>query len=226
MSAKVITREYIKKFFRLNNSEEDAALLNLIMPRLKLKQYAHNSFICRVGDEANELFFIESGKVVVRGREAQPIVVHITGEVMVPGVLRLDEGARVTDAVSAAGGATAHADLDSLNLARKLEDGEKLIIPQKGAPPGANAPQQEAQPLTNADAPIPEAPPDGGLVNINTASSAQLQSLPGVGAVLAGRIIEYRMGRPFADKSDIMKVSGIGPSTFSNIEALITTGNE
>ena len=71
MSAKVITHEYIKNFFRLNDSERDVKLLNLIMPRLELKEYAHNSFICRIGDEANEMYFIESGVIIVRGKDGE-----------------------------------------------------------------------------------------------------------------------------------------------------------
>ena len=71
MDAKIITRDYIKDFFRLSDSEQDISLLNHVISRLQLKEYAHNSFICRIGDEANEMFFIESGTILVRGKDGE-----------------------------------------------------------------------------------------------------------------------------------------------------------
>lgn len=184
--------------------------------------------------------------VIVREREKGQIVIHIVGEVAQEGVLRMEEGARVDDAITQAGGATERADLDDINLARMLEDGEKLVIPARATPtptpidtpppaaavaPAAetgetpetvgsaeNAPQAPEATATSASA--------SGPVNINTASSAELQQLPGIGPVIAGRIIQYRESKPFTKKSDIMKVKGIGQATYDDISGLITTGGD
>ena len=71
IDAKVITPDYIRNFFRLSDSEQDSALVNQIMAHLTLKEYPHNSFICHIGDEADQMFFIESGMVIVRGKDGE-----------------------------------------------------------------------------------------------------------------------------------------------------------
>ncbi|MCC6499870.1 MAG: ComEA family DNA-binding protein [Anaerolineales bacterium] len=142
-----------------------------------------------------------------------PIVVHITGAVPRPGVYALPRGARVQDAISAAGGFLADADKTGINLARLLEDGEQLEIPLA-----------EGGALVIATPEIDISEPSGTeLVNINTATQAELETLPGIGPTTAQKIIDYRDANgPFSSIEDIMNVSGIGPGTFERIKDLIT----
>lgn len=146
----------------------------------------------------------------------KPIVIHITGAVPRAGVYALPEGARVQDAISASGGFLAEANKESINLARILEDGEMLDIPYAdGFSPVVPTPVQE----------VIASGSDTNLVNINTASSFELDTLPGIGPTTAGKIIAYREENgPFVSTEDIINVSGIGPGTFERIKDLITVG--
>ena len=143
-----------------------------------------------------------------------PIIVHITGAVPRPGVYALPEGARVQDAISAAGGFLADAEKSGINLARVLEDGEQIDIPYtEGASIVLATPGLEVI-TTNTE-----------LININTASQFELETLPGIGPTTAQKIIEYREENgPFATTEAIMDVSGIGPGTYERIKDLITVG--
>jgi competence protein ComEA len=138
------------------------------------------------------------------------LFVDVTGRVRKPGVYQLPPGARIVDAVEAAGGALPNADLSVLNLAAPLVDGTQVLIPRKGA----------------AD---PGAPGDGGaitadgLININLASATDLQEIPGVGEVLSQRIVDHREANgPFTSIDQLQDVSGIGPVTMENARELIT----
>ncbi|GAA2625467.1 hypothetical protein GCM10010399_66120 [Dactylosporangium fulvum] len=137
------------------------------------------------------------------------LVVSVTGKVNRPGLVRLPAGSRVADAIEAAGGALPGADLTGLNLARKLVDGEMVAVgvPQ---PPGAAAPAAG----TGAGP---------GLVNLNTASTTELQTLPGIGEVLAQRIVEYRDAHGgFRAVADLRKVEGIGDAKFQQLKDRVT----
>lgn len=147
----------------------------------------------------------------------KPIVIHITGAVPRPGVYALAQGSRVQDAISAAGGFLADADKTGINLARALEDGEQLDIPYvTGVSPVLGT---EEVPLVTVPASSSE------LININTASQTELESLPGIGPTTAQKIIAYREANgPFVTTQDIINVSGIGPGTYERIKDLITVG--
>jgi competence protein ComEA len=144
----------------------------------------------------------------------KPIVVHITGAVPRPGVYALPEGARVQDVISAAGGFLAEADKETINLARPLGDGELLDIPYvEGFSPVIATPVEKLQVIETSSE----------LININTASSIELESLPGIGPTTAQKIIDYREANgPFVSTEDIINVSGIGPGTYERIKDLIT----
>ena len=143
-----------------------------------------------------------------------PIIVHITGAVPRPGVYALPEGARVQDVISAAGGFLADADKTGINLARVLEDGEQIDIPF-GEGASIVIPTPGVEVITSSSE----------LININTATQAELESLPGIGETTARRIIEYREENgPFARIEDIVDVAGIGDGTFERIKDLITVG--
>lgn len=138
---------------------------------------------------------------------ATQVVVHVVGEVVRPGVVRLGLGARVADALDATGGATGAADLAAVNLARVLTDGEQLLVPVVGAAP---APGAAPDPGTAARA-------GDGLVDLNRADAATLETLPGVGPVLAGRIVEHRATRPFTSVDELDDVVGIGPALMADL---------
>lgn len=140
------------------------------------------------------------------------LVVHVAGRVRSPGVVRLQPGSRVLDAVEAAGGAEDGVDLSGLNLARLVADGEQVLV---GIAPLPGA----VGPTGSAGGP---APPDGGQVNLNTATAEQLDTLPGIGPALAGRILDWREqhGR-FSSVDELQEVSGIGPKTFAELAPLV-----
>jgi len=145
---------------------------------------------------------------------AAEIVVAVSGRVRRPGLIRLSPGARVADALDAAGGALPQTDISLLNLARRVDDGE-LILVGVTAPPGAEAGLAGGQPGHPGAG--------GGKVNLNTATQAHLETLPGVGPVLAQRIIDHRerAGR-FGSVADLRKVSGIGDTRFQQLRDLVT----
>jgi len=135
----------------------------------------------------------------------QFLYVHIVGEIKTPGMYQLPLGARLVDAVFAAGGLTADADNSSVNLARELSDGEQIVVFKVGeiAEAGGSAP--------------------GGLISINRATAEQLEELPGIGPALSSRIIAYRDANGgFKTKEDLLNVSGIGDSIFAGFTDLIT----
>jgi competence protein ComEA len=149
-----------------------------------------------------------SGAVGDDGR----VAVHVAGRVRRPGLVRLPAGSRVQDAIRAAGGSTSGADLDAVNLARRLTDGEQLLVPGPGDPPPP--PPGGAGPNSGA---APSAPLD-----LNSATLEQLDALPGVGEVTAGRIIAYRSAHPFTAVDELLEVPGIGQRRFDQLKDLVT----
>ncbi|MFC4115715.1 ComEA family DNA-binding protein [Nonomuraea zeae] len=136
------------------------------------------------------------------------VTVHVTGKIRNPGVYLLPTGARVTDAVAAAGGVPRGASTGSLNLARRLIDGEQIVV-------GA---------ATNPAAPGPSTPPDPAtaVLDLNSATTDQLEQLPGVGEVLAARIAEFRDSRGgFTTVDQLREVSGIGPRKYEEIKSKV-----
>jgi competence protein ComEA len=143
--------------------------------------------------------------------EAPPLIVDVAGAVRRPGVYQFHDGDRVVDAIEAAGGATHKAALDGLNLAAPLTDGVQILVPT-AAPEGAIAGASGA----------PGAVP-GALINVNTATAAELEALPGIGEVIAQAIVDYRTENgPFATVDELLDVSGIGDATLANIHDLVT----
>lgn len=144
---------------------------------------------------------------------AGPIRIFVSGAVVSPDVYELPAGSLVTDAVSQAGGFTADAVPHRLNLALALADGMHVHVPSQAET--AVAPAVESTLSRGSGA---------ALVNVNTATLAQLNSLPGIGFSTAEKIIEYREAQgPFESIADIMNVAGIGQSKFEQIKDLITT---
>ncbi len=135
--------------------------------------------------------------------EERKIYVHIAGQVQTPGVYQISPQDRLFHLVELAGGATEKADLDAINLASLLEDGQRVYIPEIG------------EIVEKGD----------GRININTASQAELESLPGIGPALAQRIIDYRARYgSFRTVEELTKVSGIGEKTLENLREYISVG--
>lgn len=146
------------------------------------------------------------------------VVVHVVGAVHDPGLVRLPAGSRVADAVRAAGGATAAARPASVNLARLLVDGEQLVVQRRGGPPLLAAPAG-----AGAGAPAGAGPGSTGPVDLNTATIEALDGLPGIGPVLAQRILDWRTahGR-FSSVDELGEVSGIGEATLADLRPVVT----
>jgi competence protein ComEA len=138
------------------------------------------------------------------------VLVDVAGWVRRPGVYEFTEGARVIDAIDAAGGARSGALLEALNLAAPLTDGTQILVPREG---------QEGV----APAPVTGGAVAGGLVNVNSAIATELEELPGIGEVIAQRIIDYRTENgPFATVDELLDVSGIGDAILESIRELVT----
>lgn len=155
----------------------------------------------------------------------EPIAVHVIGAVPRPGLYEFAEGARVQDAIDAAGGLLSSADVETINLAALLVDGQQLTIPYKaGAEPSSQSGDENNTFVLPGATDTPSPGGEGEeLLNINTASLEELDNLPGIGPALAQRIIDYREEHgPFLTIEDILNVSGIGPSTFDQIKDKIT----
>ena len=151
---------------------------------------------------------------------ALSIVVHVAGEVKSPGVYALPNGARMVDAVAAAGGATARADLEIINLATPLTDSSQIYVPAKGV----TVRPSRARPLPGVNGVVatPGASSASGIVNINRASVSELDSLPGVGPSTAQAIVDYRSTNgPFGSAEDLLNVKGIGPAKFEAMRKLV-----
>jgi len=154
-----------------------------------------------------------SGSQTGTGPSSAPVsivLVDVAGWVRSPGVYEFVEGARVIDAIEAAGGARPGALLLALNLAAPLADGTQILVPREGdaaLPPATGAVPGSA----------------GGLVNVNTATATDLEALPGIGEVIAQRIVDHRTANgPFTSVEQLLDVSGIGDSILESIRELVT----
>lgn len=188
-----------------------------------------------------ELFFEENDDKNAVENEGIPteVVVHITGEVAKPGVVILENGDRVIDAIKRAGGLLPSADESNINLAQKLFDEDKVIIPRVGdnlpvEHEGVNFTSESQTDANSKETVISrnsESSSSGnssssgsnsGGININTASKEELKSLPGIGEVTSQKIIDYRESTRFSSIDDIKNVSGIGDKKFEAIKSMIT----
>lgn len=157
--------------------------------------------------------------------EATPpasVVVYVSGAVMTPGLVEVPQGSRVGDALAAAGGFDETADPSALNLARVVEDGEQIDVPTRDERSAQESAATEGQ-GSGSGASSPASSKTTGLVNINTATQAELESLPGVGPSTAKKIIDDRTANgPFKKKEDLKRVSGIGEKKYASLESNIT----
>ena len=150
---------------------------------------------------------------------ARSVYIHVSGAVVAPGLYVLKDGARVVDALSAAGGFAAGSDEQAVNLARPLSDGEQLHVPLLGEVPGTAAGEAgEAGGSGGASLPAGD-----GRVNLNTADAAQLDTLPRIGPAMAQRILDWREanGR-FTSVEDLLAVPGIGDKMLEALRDLVS----
>jgi competence protein ComEA len=151
-----------------------------------------------------------------------PLTVHVVGAVAQPGVYNLPPGSHVQDGVEAAGGLLPEANPQAVNLAALAQDGERIFLPTRVPLPPTPLPgSTPAATIATPSGPIP-----GGLININTATLEELDSLPGIGPVTAQKIIDYRQNNGmFTQIEDLMDVPDIGSATFAKIKDLVTVGS-
>ena len=139
------------------------------------------------------------------------VTVYVTGEVKKPGLVTLNEGQRVADAVNAVGGVIETADIDRINMAAFLEDGMQVRVPERIAEAAGKA----GTPASGKNA--------EGQINLNTATEKELQELPGIGPAMSARIIDYReTNGAFQNIEDIKKVRGIGNAKFEKLKDKVT----
>lgn len=193
-----------------------------------------------------KLFLPHGTKAYVdKSANTREIVVYLTGAVEKPGLVRLSLDARLDDALKQVR-LLPEANLDAINPAERLKDGQKVSVPFKSVPPAGSASQPGMSSSVGAGASIPSSaipsngsqnisanygstnsnPQSGNAkININTAGVADLDKLPGIGPALAERIIQYRTENGlFAKPEDLQEVSGIGPKTFEKMANLVTVG--
>jgi competence protein ComEA len=154
------------------------------------------------------------------GDVASTVLVHVAGAVSRPGVYELAAGSRVADAVAVAGGATTDADPNALNLAAPLVDGDRIEVPVIGAaPPGPGGAGH-----SHASAAGSSSASGSGPVDLNEATTDELDQLPGIGPATANAIVEYReQNGPFATVDDLLDVPGIGPAKLDAVRDAVTT---
>jgi competence protein ComEA len=147
------------------------------------------------------------------GERSKLLTVHVAGAVNNPGLYSLKEGSRVADALKKAGGPTPEALLDNVNLAAKVTDGQKILITRAAATQSSPA----------GGVPGEVSAGENALININTASEAELDKLPGIGPSMAQRIIDYREKKgSFSSVNELDNVEGIGPSKLEGLKDLVT----
>ena len=162
-----------------------------------------------------DLEITETEEIVEEPEEKEKIKVHIAGSVVSEGIVELEEGARVADAIDQAGGTTADANMDQVNLAYKVQDGQKIYIP--------NINEEEYEITEDMEGIQNIYETNSDIININTATQTELELLPGIGPSTASKIIKYREENgEFKTIDDIKNVSGIGDAKFESIKDQIT----
>ena len=204
----------------LDNKQKKIVIIVGIIIIIGILYFIYNGIDKKSTDQIdNNMLSIENNTKENEGSK-ELVIVHITGAVKTPGIVKLPEGARIEDAIDKAGGLTEDADISDVNLAYVLEDGIKIKIPT------ISEEKNEEIIINRSGEGIVEKEisnnSENKIININKANETDLQTLPGIGASLAGRIVEYRNSNgKFNEIEDIKNVSGIGDSKYENIKNLI-----
>lgn len=206
--------------FNFSNQEKITIILLLIVIIIGGGIFLYKNINSEDNFTINSVSDISENSPAIQ-KEVPPLIVHITGAVKNPGVYQLKSTDRIVDAVKIAGGETEEANLDLINLAALLKDGQKIIVPYKIY----NENGEETNKNINNNAEVMYSSSSGsisGKININTTNAIMLQALPGIGPVLSERIIEYRnQNGLFGIIDDIKDVSGIAEKKFEGIKDLI-----
>lgn len=197
---------------KLEENKTKIIIFTIILVSIIVIKIIDNKF---ENKEKNENINILNYKTEEETEEKSTIKIYITGQVNFPGVIELAEGSRISDAIEIAGGLTENANIKNVNLAYPLEDGEKIYIP--------NTEEENIESINSIDN------IDDGIsqnqsskININKASSKDLQTLNGIGESLAKSIIEYReKNGKFSKVDDLLNVPGIGEAKFAKIKEQI-----
>ena len=153
--------------------------------------------------------------------EQSKIFVHVTGAVIMPGIYQFDLGARIDDAIKAAGGFTEEADVQALNLALGLKDEQQIVVPQVGVRQGEEY-QEQNKPDTSIQNTVSSPSQQSGRININTATVKELTSLSGIGEATAKKIVDDReKNGKFQSTSDLQRVQGIGEKRYESLKDYI-----
>lgn len=213
-------------FENLNKKQKTTILIIAIIVAIGMIYFIYNKNQIRSDINLESEILISNTSENKTNVEIQEdlVIIHITGSVKNPGIVKLKYGSRIEDAIEAAGGLTENADITNVNLAYVLDDGVKIRIPS--ITDEKNGDEQILEEGSGENI-IEETNMTLGAstkeVNINKATETELQSLPGIGASLASRIIEYRnQNGKFSKIEDIKNVNGIGDSKYDNIKDFIT----
>lgn len=193
-------------FFTKKEQITILGIIFIILAVFGVKVFTKDKVVEPVVSDIHGLIINENS--VDEDKAPSELIIHVSGEVHNPGIYRMYQGDRVIDAVKKAGGFTSNAYQDGLNLAKKVYDEEKIVVPLIGVD------QNSSGEFSNSQI--------SGKININTCTKEQLEELPGIGEVIANRIIEYRKTTRFSNIEDILNVSGIGDAKFEGIKDLIS----
>lgn len=204
----------------LDNKQKKIVIIVGIIIIIGILYFIYNGIDKKSTDQIDNNMLSIENNTKENEESKELVIVHITGAVKTPGIVKLSEGARIEDAIDKAGGLTEDADISDVNLAYVLEDGIKIKIPT------ISEEKNEEIIINSSGEGIVEKEisnnSENKIININKANETDLQTLPGIGASLAGRIVEYRNSNgKFNEIEDIKNVSGIGDSKYENIKNLI-----
>jgi competence protein ComEA len=201
-------RELYFKFKDNKKIIRTAAVIMLIIAAVLVFELKGNNDTITVKEAADKA---AAAAETTTAKETQTVYVDVGGEVRSPGVYKVESGSRVFEAIEKAGGLTDKADTTAINQAEQVKDGQKITIPARNS---SSATAVSGGAVSS---------PGQSMININTADSAGLQEIPGVGPVTAEKIIEYRnQNGAFRQKADIKNVSGIGDKTYAKMKDKIT----
>ena len=202
----------------LRGAEKKNKIIKIGIISVIILVIAYTFFKNEKGEEIENIITFEEQVEVPVVQEKSKIKVYVAGEIKKPGVIELEEGERIEDAIMKAGGVTENANLEMVNLAYKLEDGQKLYIPN------INDANEEYLSTENGEKIIEETKVNStnSVINVNKADIEMLCNLPGVGEALAQRIIEYREQNGFFKSAeDLKNVSGIGDKKFESLKEYV-----
>lgn len=206
----------------MDNKKKKIAFLVLLLLGCALtsvfSDYANSG-----GAKQNNLLPVAGQTMSKEQSSDKKITVYVSGAVLEPGMYELPAGSRALDAVAAAGGLTDNADRERVNLARRLKDGNQINVPAIKQTGAKTASQGKAKTVTGNAAKSSSTAANKAVacVKLNTASAAELETLPGVGPALAQRIASYRQGKRFSSVDDLLKVKGIGKAKLERLRPLV-----